>query len=350
MNLYVVGRTMTPLAIPWGLSLAASPGGTMTGQAFGIILLFFCAVFVAFAVNETLWALKYHWKKRLVFRLAAALPEIVLLCLLTLSWWLVFPGHIALAIGAWWVGGILLILIRYAARKWALHEAILHTKDYRLFGHRTGRFSGKVRHDKAALYELPDRSVFSRHTLMALVGHEPEIYVGAELRRMLDPDELRAGIAHELGHAWSQHDVGYELGDWLRKLFCVPILVSAGSAILSRIPWVERNMVFAFLTMMTLAWQLNLWASHLLGRPRELGADLYAVEMTKTPQAFVAGMRKLVESEPYNVFPNLLDALGFHSHPCLIRRLDHLAATLNSGDEHSRRKDPRGRLVRRNRA
>jgi Zn-dependent protease with chaperone function len=229
-------------------------------------------------------------------------------------------------------------------RTWALREAVLLTKDYKLFGHRTGKFSKRIKHDRASLYALAEDSAFPRDTVMTLSGHQPDIYVGAEARRILDPDELRSAIAHELGHSWSQHYVGYELADWIRRLFFVPMLVSAGSALLARMaPWIDRHMIFAFLAMMTLAWEMNVWASHLLSRPRELAADLYAVEMTRTPQAFATGLVKLFESRPYNVPPNLLDALGLLSHPCVAKRLRCIAAAEEASDARPHREGLRRR-------
>jgi Zn-dependent protease with chaperone function len=325
-HLYDVGRTMILWAIPWGLALATSLGFFSQGQSFAIILWFFCATFGFFVMDQILRDPMLRRRRRLIFRLLGTLPELMLLCLLTMYWWLVFPGHIALAIGAWWVGGIGLVMGRYLVRTWALREAILQTKDYKLFAHKTGRFSKRIKHGRASLYELPDNSVFSQYAVMVLARDEPEVYVGAGARRLLNPDELRAAIAHELGHSWSQRYVGHELVDWLRRLLFIPILVAAGSTLLANAPlWMERNLIFALLTMMTLAWQINHWVSCLLGRPRELAADLHAIEMTRTPQAYVAGMRKLVETEPYNVFPNLFDALGLCSHPCLVKRVNNLA-------------------------
>jgi len=346
MSLYSVGCILIVFAVPWGLALATSLGALSTERVFRTILLFFCILSVLFVVEGVLWDPKLRRRRRLAYRSAEALPEFALLCSFTIYWWLVFPGHIALALGAWWVGGIVLVLIRYAVRRWALREAVLLTKDYKLFGHRTGKFSKRTKHDRASLYVLSDDSAFPRDTVMTVIGHEPSIYVGVEARRILGPDEFRTAIAHELGHSWSQHHVGYELADWIRRLFLVPVLVSAGSALLAgAAPWVDRHMIFAFLTMMTLIWEMNVWASRLLGRPRELAADLYAVEMTRTPQAFAAGLTKLSESRPYNVLPNLLDALGFLSHPCVAKRLRCIAAAAEAGDEHSHRKGLRRRPI-----
>jgi Zn-dependent protease with chaperone function len=334
MNLYSVGRVVILLAVPWGLVLASRVHPRLAGWAFRFILLFFLTISIFFIVERFLWDPKLRQKRRLAYRLAETLPELVVLCLLTLYWWLVFPGHVALAIGAWWVGGIALALIRYVVRRWALREAVLLTDDYKLFGHRTGKFSKRVRHDRASLYVLAENSAFPHDTIMTLISHEPAIYVGAEARRMLGADELRASIAHEMGHSWSHHYAGYELADWIRRLFLVPLLVAAGSALLTSASWwIDRNIVPAFLAVVTLAWELNVWASCLLGRPRELAADLYAAEVTRTPHALGTGLVKWAESRHYNVFPNLLDTLGLLSHPCVVRRLRCVAAAA-AGEEH----------------
>jgi len=303
---------------------------------FRVILLFFCTGAVLFTAEAVTWAIRRRRRRWLIYRLLSVLPELLLLCLATMLWWLLFPGHIALAIGVWWAIGIFLILSRHVTRTRALKEAVLVTKDYRLFGRQMGRSLKRAKHDKASLYELPQDSAFHRQTIMTLVSHEPEIYVGADAKRVLDADELRVCIAHELGHAWSGHYVGYELADWVRRLLFVPALATAGSAVLVRLAATEHAYGIAlFLAGMVLVWQINAWTSCLLGRPRELAADLYAVEVTRTPTAFVNAMVKLSAPELENVFPNVLDTLGFASHPCLMKRIRYVKTALDASREHA---------------
>ncbi len=339
-NAYAAVRFLAVLVVPWTLALASSWGLGVVGRSFLAIVSFFGVVVILFVAEQVAWAVKRRQKRRAISALLCTVPELVLLCGLCVYWWLLFPGHIALAIGAWWAFGLLLGLWRYVWRRWALAEGIVQTKDYRLFGRRAGRSVKRVKHDRASLYVLPQDSAFRPGTVMVLTADEPEIYVSDDARLRLDADQLRVIIAHELGHSWSLHHVGYTLEEWTRKMFLVPFLGWLASVALAAAPArMEPILVFVFLTAMTLIWTVNGWAANLLNRPIELGADLYAVEMTRTPEAFVEGMRRLAEAEPYNVFPNLFDTLGFCSHLCVVKRLEHLAAALeNASDEPGARR------------
>ncbi len=345
-NAYAAVRFLVILAVPWTLALTSSWGLGVVDRSFLAIVLFFAVVAVLFLAEQVAWAAHRRRKRRTISSLLYIVPELTLLCALCVYWWFLFPGHIALAIGAWWAFGFFLGLWRYAWRRWALAEGIVQTKDYRLFGRRAGRSVKRVKHDRASLYVLPQDSAFRPGTVMVLTADEPEIYVGDDARLRLDADQLRVIIAHELGHSWSLHHVGYTLEEWTRKMFLVPFLGWLASVALAAAPArMEPILVFVFLTVLALIWKINGWVVNLLNRPIELGADLYAVEMTRTPEAFVEGMRRLVEAEPYNVFPNLFDTLGFCSHPCVVKRFEHLAAALeNAGDEPgARRLRQRGR-------
>ena len=335
MYLYDAARMFSLLVIPWGLAAVFPVDGSPV-FSFHMILAFFCTVTGLFAVEAGITAIRKRRRRWLLYRLFSTLPELLLLCAGTMLWWLRLPVHVALAIGIWWAIGVFLVLSRYAARRWAMKEATLVTKDYRLFGRQVGRALKRAKHDKASLFELPMDSAFNRRTIMALVGHEPEIYVGAEAKRVLDPDELRVCMAHELGHAWAGQYVGYELADWVRRLLFVPVFAAAASTVLMRTAATEHAYgVFIFLTCTVFVWQINAWAACLLGRPRELAADVYAVEMTRTPTSFVNALVKLSTPELENVFPNVPDTLGFSSHPCLMRRIKHVKTALEASEEHT---------------
>lgn len=326
MNTYKAGRTLLLIAAPWGLATTRLLGMSVREHPYIVILLFFCTIAVLFALEQAIWAVKRRKKRRFVFRQLDTVPKLVLLCFFTMLWWQIFPGHIAFAIGTWWLFGILWALIRYVVIRWALKEADLQTKDYKLFGRRIGRFSKRYKHDKASLYYLPDKSAFDNYTIMTFVSFEPKIYVGSEARRILESHELRTIIAHELGHSLSLHIVSCEVADWIRRLFFVPLLVSAASTLIASVPlWTEQNQIFVFLIFVILIWHLNIWTSLLLGRPKESGSDLYAIEVTRTPESFVNAMTKLSEERPYNVFPNVFDTLGFCSHPCVVKRMRQVA-------------------------
>lgn len=329
LNTYAAARFFVVLAIPWVLALASFWGLGIVDRSFVTIALFFATVLVLFVAEKAAWAIKHRQKRRTISALLHTVPELALLCGLCVYWWLLFPGHIALAIGAWWAFGFLLALWRYAWRRWALADAILQTKDYRLFGRRTGRSVKRAKHDRASLHVLAKDSAFRPCTIMVLATDEPDIYVGSEVRSQLEADQLRSLIAHELGHSWSQHHVGCELAGWVRRMFFVPFLGWLASMVLAAAPAkAEPILVCMFLTSLTLIWKANGWAANLLNRPIELGADLYALEMTRTPEAFVEGMKRLAELDRHHVFPNLFDTLGFCSHPCIVKRLEYVAAAL----------------------
>ncbi len=131
--------------------------------------------------------------------------------------------------------------------------------------------------------------------------------------------------------------MGSELSDWVRRIFLVPLLVSAASfAIETAGVQDELLRLSLFLDAAMLAWLLNTWASYLLGRQREFASDLYAIEVTRTPEAFAEGLTKLTEADEHNLVPNLFDTLGLFSHPCLTRRPDHLIRALEAKDRPRR--------------
>ncbi len=334
LNAYAAARFLVVLAIPWALAMASSWRPGIAGNSFQTIVLFFAILVILYIAEQVTRAVKPRRRRCAISALLRVVPELVLLCGVCMYWWLLFPGHIALAIGAWWAFGVFLALSRYAWRRWALSEAVLQTRDYRLFGRRTGRSVKRTRHDRASLYVLPEDSAFGPSTVMALVTDEPDVYVSSDIRSLLEPDQLRTSIAHELGHSWSQHHVGCEFGGWVRKMFFVPVLGWLASILLAvlRVK-AEPILPFMFLTSLTLIWKANRWAANLLNKPIELGADLYAVEMTRTPEAFVEGMRRLAEHVRYNVFPNGFDTLGFCSHPCIVKRIEYVAAALEKANE-----------------
>jgi Zn-dependent protease with chaperone function len=178
---------------------------------------------------------------------------------------------------------------------------------------------------------------------MTLVSDEPNIYASPQARALLDPDQFRTIVAHELGHSWSTHYVNYQVVDWIRRLLFIPLLTSTVTVLLSKIPTVAgQTSTFLLLTALVLIWHLNNWMSTILGRPQELAADLYGVEVTRTPTAFVEAMAKLAEVEPYNVFPNLFDTLALCSHPCTVKRLKHVVAALSNPSRQGDRERVRG--------
>jgi Zn-dependent protease with chaperone function len=129
------------------------------------------------------------------------MPALMVFCGSCMLWSLVTSGNIAIAIGLWWLTGFVLGLIRYLVRRWALKEAVLKTKKYKLFGRRVGRLSKRTKHEKASLYQLADKSAFPKYSVMTLASNQPEIYASTVARTLLDHDQFRTIVAKELGHS-----------------------------------------------------------------------------------------------------------------------------------------------------
>ena len=79
---------------------------------------------------------------------------------------------------------------------------------------------------------------------------------------------------------------------------------------------------------------------HALSRRHEQRADLFAIRVTRSPEAFVSGLRRLGEQNLAEERPSRLVELLWHTHPPLFRRLAaaHLAVATRRTGEGSRRR------------
>ena len=75
-----------------------------TERPFLAILVFFAGILLLSVLEKLGWYVRHRRKRRLIYALIGTVPEVLLLFLLTAYWWLLFPGSIFVAIGAWWIG------------------------------------------------------------------------------------------------------------------------------------------------------------------------------------------------------------------------------------------------------
>lgn len=156
MNVYRTGRASVICLVPWG---QAAVLGTIGAERHSFTTgVFFCGLSVLFVLEQAGWVVKRRNGRRLCFCLLETLPALPVLCGSCMLWSLVPSGNLVLAIGLWWLTGFVLALVRYVARRWALREAVLQTRDHKLFKRRSGRLSKRT---ITCLESIPGLMTFS---------------------------------------------------------------------------------------------------------------------------------------------------------------------------------------------
>lgn len=147
----------------------------------------------------------------------------------------------------------------------------------------------------------------------------------------LEPDEVVAVVAHEVGH--------YRRGHIVRQIAVG--VVHQGAVLFLLSYFLEQaglyeafsmthtplyaGLVFFGLLMTPVERLLGL-ALNAVSRRQELEADRFAVESTGRPDALAAGLKKLTADHLSNLTPHPFQVVLRHSHPPLHRRLRELRA------------------------
>lgn len=180
---------------------------------------------------------------------------------------------------------------------------------------------------KAAAIEVMDGSKRSGHSnaFFTGFGRFRRIVLFDTLINQLEPEELEAVLAHEVGH--------YRKGHIPRML-----LVSAGMLLagFAAIAWLMQSAWFnpafglpagepvpAFLLFAMLGGLVTFWVSplgNILSRKHEYEADAFAREAMGGAGPLVAALRKLARKNLSNLTPHPLFSGFYHSHPTLVER------------------------------
>jgi len=180
---------------------------------------------------------------------------------------------------------------------------------------------------KAAAIEVMDGSKRSGHSnaFFTGFGRFRRIVLFDTLINQLEPEELEAVLAHEVGH--------YRKGHIPRML-----LVSAGMLLagFAAIAWLMQSTWFnpafglpagepapAFLLFAMLGGLVTFWVSplgNILSRKHEYEADAFAREAMGGAGPLVAALRKLARKNLSNLTPHPLFSGFYHSHPTLVER------------------------------
>ena len=175
--------------------------------------------------------------------------------------------------------------------------------------------------------QVMDGSKRSRHSnaFFTGFGRFRKIVLFDTLIQQLDPAELEAVLAHEIGHFRKKHVPKMLAGSTLMLLAGLFTV-----AWLARQPWFFAAFGFpaadpaiALLLFTLLSGSVTFWFSPLLNlnsRRFEYQADAFAAEVMGEPRSLIGALRRLNTQNLSNLVPHPLYS-GFHySHPTLLER------------------------------
>lgn len=233
----------------------------------------------------------------------------------------------------WWIWGFVVIFVFQLAMMVLYPKLIMP-----LFNKLEPLEEGELKNE---LMDLSDRSGFAAKTIEVMdgskrSGHSNAFFTGfGRFRRIvlfdtlmeqLQTNELKAVLAHEIGH--------YKRGH-IPKM----ILMSAAGMLLAfwliawlaNSPWFYEGFGFegvtsiapAFLLFSILSGLVTSWLTPLfsiLSRKHEYEADAFARDAMGEPQSLIAALRKLNEKNLSNLTPHPLYSAFYYSHPTLLER------------------------------
>lgn len=193
---------------------------------------------------------------------------------------------------------------------------------------------------RTRLLELGDRTGFRARAIQVMdgskrSGHSNAFFTGfGRFRRIvlfdtlvtqLEPEELEAVLAHEIGH--------YRRGHIPKMIAVSALMTFAGFAIiawLARSPWFNQSFGFpagalapTFLLFGLLSGLVTFWFSplmHFFSRKYEYEADAFAREAMRGSTPMVGALRKLTQKNLGNLTPHPWFSAFFYSHPTLVER------------------------------
>ncbi len=238
----------------------------------------------------------------------------------------------------WWLWGFVLVLL------FQLLMIVLYPKlILPLFNKLEPLEEGDL---KTSLMNLADKAGFAARTIEVMdgskrSGHSNAYFSGfGRFRRIvlydtlmeqLEASELKAVLAHEIGH--------YKLGHFPKRiaLSAIGLFVAFGCiAFLAESKWFYQGFGFettsiapAFLLVALLSGLITSWLTPLfsmLSRKHEYEADAFAKKALGEPHSLVGALRKLNEKNLSNLTPHPLFSAFYYSHPTLLEREEALLA------------------------
>jgi STE24 endopeptidase len=175
--------------------------------------------------------------------------------------------------------------------------------------------------------QVMDGSKRSRHSnaFFTGFGHFRKIVLFDTLVEQLEPVELEAVLAHEIGHYKKRHIPKTMVLSAIGTLIGFYLI-----SVLARQAWFYHafgfatgSVVPAFLLFGLLAGTITFWISpigHLLSRKYEYEADAYAAMLMAEVRSLIGALRKLNEKNLSNLVPHPFYSGFYYSHPTLLER------------------------------
>jgi STE24 endopeptidase len=145
------------------------------------------------------------------------------------------------------------------------------------------------------------------------------------LMAKLEPEEVEAVLAHEIGHYKCGH-----IPRMLALMAFVQLAAVAAVAWLARTPWFNAAFGLpegvpapAFLLVVLLGGLVTFWfapAGNWLSRRNEFEADAFAKSAVGSSAPMIGALRKLSQKNLSNLTPHPLYSMVFYSHPTLLER------------------------------
>jgi STE24 endopeptidase len=172
-----------------------------------------------------------------------------------------------------------------------------------------------------------DGSKRSRHSnaFFTGLGGQRKIVLFDTLVEQLDPAELEAVLAHEIGHFKKGHvpkTLALALGGGLVAFYLVGELAGA-RWFLPGFGFAPGEIAPALLVFSLLSGVVTFWFSpvfHWLSRRHEYEADAFAAGLVRGPQALIGALGKLHEQNLGNLTPHPFYSGFYYSHPTLLER------------------------------
>lgn len=159
------------------------------------------------------------------------------------------------------------------------------------------------------------------------IGKSKRVILGDTLLTKLEPGEILAVLAHELGHYKLKH---------IWKGLAIGILMTYAGLFLVSTAYDSARTLFHFShtaqiaalpvigILLTIYQFITAPLTNAYSRSNERTADDFAVDMTGNPESFISGLNKLADQNLSDRTPHPVVEFLFYSHPSIEKRIARL--------------------------